>query len=477
MNSEDIAQIIRMQLADCGVTAVSNDFVVAEAYYAANGNLPDIDYILDNRVYNNESSELNPELAALAATNELIAAELAAIIMRDEIVARELAQDDVINDVIRDNTAPINTYSRNRAPITILQRHTDDSDNDNNSNNDNNSDNDDSDDNELHYIRTNSNSNSNSNRTYSASNRSPSPVSVRTNRITAMDTSSRSPSPPNRNNRTGINVFVQMVNRSYSISPDFVIDSRDASINNINSDGIENVTSRSSVIRSVSQSPQIDAINSPVPELGSPVVIRSSSNSRNYQSVRRSEARSEERSGSRSPPVRSYASNVRRMISIFEGPSSDSPVPRLHGLNVLVDAIRSASRSPPMVRATTSIANRNNSIGIAFGQTVPDETTSSESSPRQMRELGIDVNRLTDVTRVIKNIDEIPMAMPKNIKEDMTDTQCNMCYDTFVPTDLVRILPCKHIFHIRCIDNYLTTISYLCPYCKQASGASSLNNL
>jgi hypothetical protein len=42
---------------------------------------------------------------------------------------------------------------------------------------------------------------------------------------------------------------------------------------------------------------------------------------------------------------------------------------------------------------------------------------------------------------------------------------CAVCLDDFAPGDLVRTLPCKHVYHQACIDPWLIDHG-LCPYCK-----------
>lgn len=84
----------------------------------------------------------------------------------------------------------------------------------------------------------------------------------------------------------------------------------------------------------------------------------------------------------------------------------------------------------------------------------------------QMRLIAENSNRL-DVKKVIKDIDTIPLFMYQN--SNGTD-ECPLCYDKFVSTDLVRTLPCSHMFHRICIDEYLKTQSFLCPYCEAEAG-------
>lgn len=46
-------------------------------------------------------------------------------------------------------------------------------------------------------------------------------------------------------------------------------------------------------------------------------------------------------------------------------------------------------------------------------------------------------------------------------------TTCPICLDDFEPNESqVRELPCRHIFHVECIDPFLLNNSSLCPMCK-----------
>ena len=43
---------------------------------------------------------------------------------------------------------------------------------------------------------------------------------------------------------------------------------------------------------------------------------------------------------------------------------------------------------------------------------------------------------------------------------------CAICVDDFKQGDTLRILPCHHFFHIKCVDEWLNNHSDLCPLCK-----------
>lgn len=80
----------------------------------------------------------------------------------------------------------------------------------------------------------------------------------------------------------------------------------------------------------------------------------------------------------------------------------------------------------------------------------------------------INPNNMLDVLKVVKNIDEIPLSMYKLYINSSSNTQCFICYDPFVPTDIIRILPCTHILHRCCIDDYFLNNSHRCPACTES---------
>ena len=46
--------------------------------------------------------------------------------------------------------------------------------------------------------------------------------------------------------------------------------------------------------------------------------------------------------------------------------------------------------------------------------------------------------------------------------------QCAICLEAYVAEEKVRSLPCGHLFHTACIDEWLGGSSNLCPECHQA---------
>jgi len=44
--------------------------------------------------------------------------------------------------------------------------------------------------------------------------------------------------------------------------------------------------------------------------------------------------------------------------------------------------------------------------------------------------------------------------------------ECVICMIDFVPGDRVRYMPCLHLYHVHCIDDWLMR-SFTCPSCNE----------
>ena len=72
----------------------------------------------------------------------------------------------------------------------------------------------------------------------------------------------------------------------------------------------------------------------------------------------------------------------------------------------------------------------------------------------------------------------VPKSASKSLDnhgdEDLVDTECVICLESFVDGDRLRVLPCNHSFHVGCIDRWLSgshshheCFTSGCPTCKK----------
>lgn len=54
-------------------------------------------------------------------------------------------------------------------------------------------------------------------------------------------------------------------------------------------------------------------------------------------------------------------------------------------------------------------------------------------------------------------------------EQNKSDT-CTICQEKFESDTIIKILPCKHIFHIECIGEWLKNYHHKCPICRTDSG-------
>ncbi|XP_004602107.1 RING finger protein 148 [Sorex araneus] len=85
----------------------------------------------------------------------------------------------------------------------------------------------------------------------------------------------------------------------------------------------------------------------------------------------------------------------------------------------------------------------------------PQMRNSSRSRRRQMK---------ADVKKAIGQL-ELRVLKEGDAELDPNENNCVVCFDTYKPQDVIRILTCKHFFHKACIDPWLLA-HRTCPMCK-----------
>lgn len=101
---------------------------------------------------------------------------------------------------------------------------------------------------------------------------------------------------------------------------------------------------------------------------------------------------------------------------------------------------------------------------------INDEESGGSSSKRKLltkeKVLELDTFRYTEKKTAVANCD---IENQNDSGKGMCgfNSTCSICIDDFEENELLRALPCGHLYHTHCVMPWLTTRSPNCPLCKE----------
>ncbi|PVU85140.1 hypothetical protein BB559_007197 [Furculomyces boomerangus] len=80
----------------------------------------------------------------------------------------------------------------------------------------------------------------------------------------------------------------------------------------------------------------------------------------------------------------------------------------------------------------------------------------------------VDINR----ERYQSTSVNIPMVSDKHKENRLstdtssTEVECLICFEEIEENDIIRTIPCQHVFHSNCLDTWLLEQAAFCPTCR-----------
>ncbi|PVU96855.1 hypothetical protein BB561_000920 [Smittium simulii] len=70
------------------------------------------------------------------------------------------------------------------------------------------------------------------------------------------------------------------------------------------------------------------------------------------------------------------------------------------------------------------------------------------------------------ISTLSKAVELLSADQDTNDESKLSNIECAFCFEKIAPTDKIRNIPCSHLFHLACLDSWLTKFNCCCPSCR-----------
>jgi hypothetical protein len=175
------------------------------------------------------------------------------------------------------------------------------------------------------------------------------------------------------------------------------------------------------------------------------------------------------------PPMNTMMPMIPQMNNIIPNmPSMNNMMPMISPMNNMMQPM-----IPPMMPPINNMIqpmndmmpfnNRNNVMNVNNINYISNNLLNSERNPILIPNNNINQNNNNNKNelkiQLFKELDEFQYKNKDKFNDAITEDECPICLCKYKITDKIKELPCRHIFHKKCLKQWFQR-SDSCPICK-----------
>ncbi|PVU92822.1 hypothetical protein BB559_003581 [Furculomyces boomerangus] len=134
-----------------------------------------------------------------------------------------------------------------------------------------------------------------------------------------------------------------------------------------------------------------------------------------------------------------------------------------HALFLEAQATRDINQAQVASRRSIKQKNTISKVDLVSYPVLTIKEYTKSSSPRTP-EKAVRKNYILSLKAITVAL-KAPIISKSEIKM-IDELECLICFEEFEDDELIRSIPCRHIFHKECIDTWLLGQSGFCPTCR-----------